>query len=329
MLLSIIVPVYNGEGFIKKNIDNLTAVGIDEMEIIYVDDGSTDGVARIIEECAAKDVRICLIRKENGGPGAARNTGLDNATGRFVVFVDSDDYLDVEPFQKLVKFAEEQDVDLLQYEYRLVDMDGKLLEEHHGNTRTHEKFLSGAEYLRTEGTGGALQVSNIYSRDMLMANDIRMAEGVIHEDVEYVAKAMWYAKKMYVSDVCVYNYSMRPGSIMHTKGRIHKIDFGSSITRLVRFAQAEADELTYREFFVPYITLNYYNIVHIALQNKMSIRRIFREEPELKREILSWLPKVENKKYKFQYICLKIGFYELYSLCYGIYNRIRVSRIQG
>ncbi len=330
MILSIIVPVFNGRNFIKKSIENLTAISIPDMEIIYVDDGSTDDSADIIESYTGWDDRIKLIRKDNGGPGSARNEGLMMAAGRFVVFVDSDDRLDIAWFTELVRIADEGDLDLLQYEYRLVDENGRSIEEHQGNgAGLKDRIMTGAEYLRCNGTGGSLQVSYIYKRQMLMDNNIRMAEGVIHEDVEYVAKVLWFAQKLYISERCVYNYTMRQGSIMHTKGRVHKIDFGSSVSRLVKFAQSEVDEQTYKEFFVPYIALNYYNIAHVALQNGMSIRKIFRDEPELKREILNWLAMAENKKYKFQYICLKNGFYELYSLFYKIYNRIRVSHIQG
>ncbi len=328
MVLSIIVPVYNGAGFIKKNIENLMSIPMRDTEIIYIDDGSTDDTSAIIKTYSEKDDRILLIQKENGGPGQARNVGLEKATGKYVVFVDSDDYIDVAEFQRLVSFADENDVDLLQYEYRLVDAYGKLLEEHHGNRKIHEQFLSGPEYLRTEGIGESLHISYIYRREMLIGNNIRMAEGVIHEDVEYAATVLWYAKNIYVSDACIYNYVMRAGSIMHTKGKIHKIDFGSSVERLKIFAQNEVDQETYKAFFEPFIVKNYYNIAHVALQNGMSIRRVFREEPGLRKDILEWLPHVNNRKYRLQYFCFRYGLYELYSIMYRIYNSIRVSHIQ-
>ena len=100
--LSIVVPVYNTEKYLKQCVDSLTSQTLNEIEIILVDDGSTDGSGAICDEYAAKDSRIKVIHKENGGLGFARNSGLEMAQGEFVGFVDSDDWVDLDFFEKLL-----------------------------------------------------------------------------------------------------------------------------------------------------------------------------------------------------------------------------------
>ena len=91
--LSIIIPVYNAEKTVGYSIESVLAQKWDDIEIIVVDDGSSDGSLTICKEYEKKDTRIKVIHQENGGPGAARNTGLQNAKGDYISFVDADDYI--------------------------------------------------------------------------------------------------------------------------------------------------------------------------------------------------------------------------------------------
>ena len=93
-VISIIVPVYNVAPFLSRCLDSLVGQTYENLEIICVDDGSTDGSAAILDACAAKDSRIKVIHQENAGVSVARNRGLDAATGEFVTFVDADDWLE-------------------------------------------------------------------------------------------------------------------------------------------------------------------------------------------------------------------------------------------
>lgn len=99
--ISIIVPCYNVERFLSRCMDTLLSQSLKEIEIILVDDGSPDDVPRLCDEWAARDERIRVIHKQNAGLGFARNSGLDIATGEYVAFVDSDDYVDVNMYQVL------------------------------------------------------------------------------------------------------------------------------------------------------------------------------------------------------------------------------------
>lgn len=100
--ISVIIPVFNREKYIETCIASITAQTLKNIEIICIDDGSTDGSAAILEEYAAKDNRIKVIIQANGGLSAARNTGLEHATGEWIMGVDSDDYIDCDTIEKVL-----------------------------------------------------------------------------------------------------------------------------------------------------------------------------------------------------------------------------------
>ncbi|WAV90135.1 glycosyltransferase [Oxalobacter aliiformigenes] len=112
-LLSVIVPVYRVETYLPKCLDSLVGQTYADLEIILVDDGSPDRSGAICDEYAARDSRIVVIHQENRGASQARNAGLDRATGEFVAFVDSDDYLDFSMYENLMKAVVEYDADIV------------------------------------------------------------------------------------------------------------------------------------------------------------------------------------------------------------------------
>ena len=113
-MLSVIVPVYNVEAYLPKCIESITAQTYEQLEIILIDDGSTDRCPWICDKYAEKDSRIKVIHKKNGGLGFARNSGLDIAAGEYFAFVDSDDYVDLDFYEKLYTAAKNGDYDLAQ-----------------------------------------------------------------------------------------------------------------------------------------------------------------------------------------------------------------------
>lgn len=123
-LLSVIVPVYRVETYLRKCLDSLVNQTYPGLEIILVDDGSPDGCGAICDEYARRDARIGVIHQENRGLSGARNTGLDKATGEFVAFVDSDDYLELSMYEKLMKAAIESEADIVVGDFYMVKESG-------------------------------------------------------------------------------------------------------------------------------------------------------------------------------------------------------------
>ena len=110
--ISVIIPVYNTEKYLKRCVDSVREQTYGNLEIILVDDGSPDGCPQMCDAFAAEDDRIKVIHKENAGVAAARNTGLDVATGEYLTFVDSDDYIAPEMYQSLLDVLMQTDSDI-------------------------------------------------------------------------------------------------------------------------------------------------------------------------------------------------------------------------
>lgn len=126
--VSIIVPVYNVKDYLPKCLDSLISQTLKDIEIVAIDDGSTDGSSSILDSYALKDERIRVIHVQNGGLARSRNIGLDNAKGVFIGFVDSDDYVDSQMFSTMVDVAEQHKVDCVQCGLNVVNDQGELLE---------------------------------------------------------------------------------------------------------------------------------------------------------------------------------------------------------
>ncbi|MDE7478361.1 MAG: glycosyltransferase family 2 protein, partial [Lachnospiraceae bacterium] len=109
-LISVIVPVYNVEKYVMRCIESILAQTYTNLEILLVDDGSTDASGKICDELAKKDVRIRIIHKENGGPSDARNVGIQEARGEYYLFVDSDDWISENLLESMLPLTEEGEV---------------------------------------------------------------------------------------------------------------------------------------------------------------------------------------------------------------------------
>lgn len=116
MTISIIIPVYKAEKYLNRCIKSILMQKVEDMEIILVDDGSPDRSGELCDEWALKDGRICVIHKQNGGPGSARNMALDIAKGTYVTFIDSDDAIAENTFPPIINYlTEHQDIDIIEY----------------------------------------------------------------------------------------------------------------------------------------------------------------------------------------------------------------------
>ncbi len=117
ILISVILPTYNVKNYIKQCIDSLIQQTYENLEILIVDDGSTDGTGLLCDELAAADSRIRVIHKENGGASTARNRGIQEARGQYVMFLDPDDWLDINTLEELTGYIREQAPDVIRFGY--------------------------------------------------------------------------------------------------------------------------------------------------------------------------------------------------------------------
>lgn len=138
--VSIIVPIYNTEKYLRRCMDSLIHQTLQDIEIIMVDDGSKEPCASFCEELAKEDIRIKLIHKQNAGLGMARNTGIEQATGEYIGFVDSDDYIDLTMYEKLYRAAKDHEADLVISGFTFVG----------GNTFGEEGAVEPKEYFSSD-----------------------------------------------------------------------------------------------------------------------------------------------------------------------------------
>ncbi len=196
--ISLIIPVYNTSKYLKKCLDSVISQSVKEIEIIIINDGSTDDSEEIIN--TYKDKRIKYISKQNEGIGKTRNLGIEKATGKYLAFVDSDDYLDKYFCEKMLKKATQDDCDIVICNYYEDDND-------------HLKKINFIEFLDTslQKKPNLINYINlgpcnkIYRTKLIRDNNIKFEEVLKYEDVPFVIKALINAEKIgKVSDYLTY-----------------------------------------------------------------------------------------------------------------------------
>ena len=222
MKLSIIVPVYNVEAFLKKCVDSLLAQDLpkEDYEVILVDDGSTDGSGALCDTLAAEHGNIRVIHQRNRGLSGARNAGTPAASGDYILFVDSDDYLCPNVLETLVGLMESKDLDILRFNYQNVDMDGKVFEPNKYSKPfvDYSNEVCDGETFLNERLGFACYAWQFMVKtSMLQQEGNGFKEGIYFEDVEWTPRILLQARRVASTDTVVYNYLFRTGSIARNK----------------------------------------------------------------------------------------------------------------
>ena len=212
MKFSIIVPVYNVEQYLGRCLESLLAQDYADYEVVCVNDGSTDGSRAILAEWESRMPRMRVIDRENGGLSAARITGLEAATGDYIVFVDSDDW--VEPTMLCSLVHECYDADMVCFACRRTDnntFDALPTEQSDGWSYYNRHALEHRE------VPFVCVWQRCYRRDFMIDNNLRFREGILHEDKEFTPRACLKAQTVRVIPDVLYNYRIRPNSIMTTR----------------------------------------------------------------------------------------------------------------
>lgn len=241
--LSIIVTIYNLENCIKKCLDSLIKQQNQEIEIICVNDGSTDSSKEILEEYELKDSRIKIINKKNGGISSARNVGLQYSKGRYILFVDGDDYIDDITSDKLISIVEQNEADTFFMGYYRQWFDGAINKIYPKLNKSiiYEEDIKkllipsivgiSFEKLYDWFSGESLTSNNefpsvwrfLYSRNIIQKNKIKFNENVITgEDILFNLEYLHYAKRVWILRECFYYYVERFGSLTQSYDKKQK-----------------------------------------------------------------------------------------------------------
>ena len=221
-LVSIIVPIYNVEKFLRQCLDSIVNQTYSNLEIILVDDGSPDNCGAICDEYAAKDDRIAVIHKENEGVSAARNDGIERATGEWVMFVDPDDWLEIDCCSEVMKKVKKIDAELIYFQRYVNYEDGKLLKKFPpiGSRQLSRddlqtlQFDALADYVVSFGFESTAPWSKFYRRSFLIKNSCRFPLQIKRrQDVLFNLYCLEYLEKAYYYDYAGYHYRQNDNSI--------------------------------------------------------------------------------------------------------------------
>jgi glycosyltransferase involved in cell wall biosynthesis len=205
-ILSIIVPIYNVEKYLAKCLHSILSISLDKdlYEVILVNDGSSDKSADIAQEICMYNSNVILCSQENHGLSAARNHGLTKATGKYIWFVDSDDYIESQNVDRIINILmSNEDIDIVMGIYNYVNSNfTKVIND---NVANPGQIISGKDaLLNGYNPGGVWRL--IYKRSFITENNLDLYVGISREDVEFNLKAMTLAQKVFVTDIIIYNY---------------------------------------------------------------------------------------------------------------------------
>lgn len=212
--VSVIVPIYNVEIYLARCLDSLINQTLEDIEIICVNDGSTDNSTQILEDYAKKDNRIKIITQVNSGLSEARNTGVRNSSGDYIGFVDSDDYVDSDYFEKLYIAASDNNADIAcagiireGKKYKKVFLEYKSIE-------TANSFKGKCELVN--GVNHSYAWDKIYKRESLISNNLEFIRGMLFEDRPFVADAYEKMGTLVTVPGVYYHYWINQNSIVKT-----------------------------------------------------------------------------------------------------------------
>ena len=218
-LISVIVPVYNVEPYLRQCVDSILSQTYKNLEIILVDDGSPDGCPEICDEYSQKDEHVRVVHKENGGLSDARNAGMAVMTGKFLSFVDSDDMLPADAIETLLKIAIAEDVDLVIGGHnRFEDVPKEA-----SNGEVFVQRWTAVEAMADMLRNGCASWARLYRREL--HQPILFPVGEINEDEAIVLQLLAKCNSVAVTNAIVYHYRCRPESITTAHFSLKKLDW--------------------------------------------------------------------------------------------------------
>lgn len=217
-LISVVVPIYNIENYVKTCVESLIQQSYKNLEILLINDGSTDNSAKVCQEYS-NNSNVFLYTKKNGGLSDARNYGLNLAKGKYVAFVDGDDYVEPDYIAKLYEAIVSNNSEVAMCEYFEVDENKQILKTVNLNQPLNMSSISGKILLDFFYKAGGVVDQVIWNKlyDKGVFSKVKFAKGKYYEDGYIIAPLYWNVKKVSLVRQPLYNYVQRSDSIMHTK----------------------------------------------------------------------------------------------------------------
>lgn len=271
LILSIIVPVFNVERYLAKCLDSLLSQDIDRdsYEIILIDDGSTDTGGEICDGYASNNENITVFHQKNQGLSVARNVGLGKARGKYVLFVDSDDFLEENILGVLVEEMGELELDILRFKYRRVqegeDLPHEIVVYQHPISQ--QDVYDGHDFLFNRLGKGCYAWQFLIHREHLVQNELYFRPGIIFEDTEWTPRLLEKAKRVAEIDLLVYNYLERKGSI--TKDRVERVIDGQiKLISILKEQMAQLEDKRWYEGMIAHTVITVISHIGCSLYSQ-------------------------------------------------------------
>ena len=311
--VSIVVPVYNVETYLNYCVNSLRQQTYTNIEIILVDDGSTDASGEICDQHAQEDERVRVLHIENGGISNARNTGVKEASTDWIIFVDSDDYYDRRTVEYLVGLRDKYGVELVATpvievrDYESKDFSGSLTEK---SSEKLDRYTALKEmfYGNRVGThsGGKL-----YKKTILLR--FPYPKGMLYEDLAIAYEHIASCKQIAVGDINLYKYYRRPGSIVNSKYSVKLMDFYKAMEWNRSYIERDYpnDKEMKRALNVRYV-FNGLHVVHAMLSSDMysDVNKIRKEYTRYFNDIIPNPNTTGKNKVKYLMLLVSPKLYE-------------------
>ena len=323
IVASIIVPVYNVEQYLKECLDSIFVHQKISypIEVIVVNDGSDDGSLNFLNEYK-KEHYFILINQENKGLSIARNTGIKASNGKYLLFMDSDDYFVPNALDKLLKYLSDNNIDLVEFNY---DTDNET-EKHvrHKKRITNVVSGSGQDVFCAWGNSGFYR-PNVWTRavtrEMVVSNELYFYPGIYYEDGEWSPKLFAYAKTAIYLPIDVYVYRIREGSITSEKTKKHYLDLITIVDSLYKFACDGDFSVDYTNALMRNISFFYfYSIRGIKITGEYNQYMI--SFLEKNRKFANYSTQI-HRKYLYKWVIYRFGIKRFYKFKYGLSNFLK------
>lgn len=308
MLLSIIVPVYNVENYLTQCIESILTQKLDDYEVILVDDGSEDGSGRICDRFANKHENIHVIHQENQGLSGARNSGIRAAMGKYLMFVDSDDYINADVH--LNSIIQNLNADIIQYKWVY----------YFTQTKQYRRFNDYPSFidepyrriLDLEVQQGILSISacdKIVNRDLIIRNNILFDESLLSEDIDWSLLLYLKARTIQIINEDIYIYrQQRPGSITTT---CNSDSIKSLFSIIKKWYEYDYPDEEIKNIYLNYLAYQY--LLLLTTSNKNNCDAALRTQIYQWKDILKHSAnfKVNMANKVFRLIGIRLGSYAL------------------
>lgn len=222
-LISVIIPVYKVESYLETCMESVLGQTYTNLEIILVDDGSPDKCPILCDEYAKKDERVLVIHKQNGGLASARNAGLDIASGQLVSFIDSDDWIENETYEKVIHLYKKTSAEIIMFD--IIKTDGTVFFDRYNLTKKFDATVEAEEVVKDIllDKVGSEVVKAVY--DIACWHNVRFPQGRLYEDIPTTYRAFENAKRVAIIDEALYKYRVNKESISYTPNPLKAYHF--------------------------------------------------------------------------------------------------------